>query len=127
MCKDSDLNSIFYSKRSMCFDTPQTLITRDSIISGANQKGLRNKVECQPVSGALVDLLLEKIKIYDLKIDDINEVIKTQSDIHGGTFIDINKTFYNKNNQLKSHFYKPICLLRHKRTAWLYQLTHRHC
>ena len=38
---------------------------------------------------------------------NINEVIKRQSDIHGGTFIDINKTFYNKNNQLKSLFYKP--------------------
>ena len=142
--------------------TPQTLIIGDSILSGVNQKGLRNKVECQPVSGASVDSLLEKIKIYDLKIfqniiiyvsgndasqnidieyieekyeqlvclikdknptiniylcsicprgdtcvDDINEVIKRQSAIHGGTFIDINKTFYNKNNQLKSHFYKP--------------------
>ena len=43
----------------------------------------------------------------DTCVDDINEVIKRQSDIHGGTFIDINKTFYNKNNQLKSHFYKP--------------------
>ena len=122
---------------------------------------MKNKVECQPVSGASVDLLLEKIKNYDLKIFqniiiyvsgndasqnidiedieekykqlvclikdknpniniylwsifprgdncvyDINEVIKGQSDIRGGTFIDINTTFYNKYNQLKSHFYK---------------------
>ena len=35
--------------------TPQTLIIGDSILSGVNQKGLRNKVDCQPVSGASVD------------------------------------------------------------------------
>ena len=39
--------------------TPQTLIIGDSILSGVKQKGLRNRVECQPVSGASVDLLLE--------------------------------------------------------------------
>ena len=140
----------------------QTLIIGDSILSGINQRGLRNKVECQPISGASVDLLLEKVQIYDLKkfqniiiyvsgndasqnidieyieekyeqlvcliknknstiniylcsicprgdtcVDDINDMIKRQSDIHGGTFIDIHKSFYNKFNQLKSHFYKP--------------------
>ena len=42
-----------------------------------------------------------------ISVDDINEVIKRQSDIHGGAIIDINKTFYNKYNQLKSQFYKP--------------------
>ena len=45
----------------------QTLIIGDSILSGINQRGLRNKVECQPISGASVDLLLEKVQIYDLK------------------------------------------------------------
>ena len=43
----------------------------------------------------------------DTCVDDINDMIKRQSDIHGGTFIDIHKSFYNKFNQLKSHFYKP--------------------
>ena len=35
--------------------TAQTLIIGDSIFPGVNQKGLRNKDECQPVSGASVD------------------------------------------------------------------------
>ena len=130
----------------------QTLIIGGSILSGINQRGLRNKVECQPVSGASVDLLLEKVQIYDLKksqniiiyvsgndasqnidieyieekyeqlvclikndiniylcsicpggdtcVDDINDMIKRQSDIHGGTFNDIHKSFFNKFNQL---------------------------
>ena len=43
----------------------------------------------------------------DTCVDDINEVLKRQRDIQGGTFIDINKTFYNIYNQLKSYFYKP--------------------
>ena len=113
---------------------------------------MRNKVECQPISGASVDLLLEKVQIYDLKksqniiiyvsgndasqninieyieekyeqlvcliendidiylcsicprgdtcVDDINDMIKRQSGIHGGTFNDIHKSFFNKFNQL---------------------------
>lgn len=45
----------------------RALIIGDSILSGINQKGLKNNVECQPISGATIDSLTEKLHIYDLK------------------------------------------------------------
>lgn len=43
----------------------------------------------------------------DTSVKDVNDMIKRQSEYHQGTFIDVHRTFYNKHNQLKSHFYKP--------------------
>ena len=43
----------------------------------------------------------------DTEVDNVNDVIKELSEIHNCVFVDINRTFYNKYNQLKSHFYKP--------------------
>ena len=45
----------------------KTLIIGDSILSGINKKGLNNDIECHPIPGATVDIVMEKIKIYDLK------------------------------------------------------------
>lgn len=55
-----------------------------------------------------------EIKIYlcsvcprgDTCVDEVNDMIKRQSEEHGGIFIDVHKTFYNKQNHLKSHFYQ---------------------
>ena len=139
-----------------------TLLIGDSILSGVNRKGLKRYVECQSIPGATIDVLLEKIKIYDIKnfdniiiyvsgndaaqnrdteyieekyeqlisfiksknptvtiflcnvcprgdtsVTDVNELIKRQSAVHETVFIDTCKNFYNKHEQLKSHFYKP--------------------
>lgn len=139
----------------------RTLFIGDSILSGIHQKGLKSKVDCQAIPGATIDILLEKVPIYDLKsfqniiiyvsgndasqnteieyaeekyeqlicmikeknpeikiylcsicprgdtcVNEVNDLIKRQSEVHGCIFIDIHKTFYNKQNQLKSHFYK---------------------
>ena len=65
----------------------------------------------------LICMIKEKnpeIKIYlcsicprgDTCVNEVNDLIKRQSEVHGCIFIDIHKTFYNKQNQLKSHFYK---------------------
>ena len=45
----------------------KTLLIGDSILSGINKKGLNKNVECHPISGATVDILADKIRIYDLK------------------------------------------------------------
>ena len=45
----------------------RTLFIGDSILSGINQKGLKSKVDCQAIPGATIDILLEKVPIYDLK------------------------------------------------------------
>ena len=45
----------------------KTLLIGDSILSGINKKGLNKNVECHPISGATVDILIDKIRIYDLK------------------------------------------------------------
>ena len=37
------------------------------ILSGINKKGLNKNVECYPISGATVDILMDKIQIFDLK------------------------------------------------------------
>ena len=50
--------------------TSKTLLIGDSILSGINKKGLNRNVECQSVSGATVDTLIDKIQIYDLKCFD---------------------------------------------------------
>ena len=144
---------------------PKTVLFGDSILLGINKKGLNRTVECHAISGASVDILLDKIRIFDLRcfeniviyvvgndasniktaydletieekyeqlinlireksaesniylcnmcprgdtsMSDINDMIERQSQHHQGTFTDVNKTFYNKYNQLKSHFYKP--------------------
>ena len=141
--------------------TAPTLFIGDSILSGVNHKGLKRNIECQSISGATVNTLLEKIKIYDLKnfqniiiyvggndasqkrdmeyveetyeqlintikgknpkitiylcnvcpcgdtnVTEVNELILRQSQVHGATYVDSNRNFYNKQKQLKSHFYK---------------------
>ena len=43
----------------------------------------------------------------DADVDNVNSVIKDLSDFHSCVFFDINKTFYNKYDEPKSHFYKP--------------------
>lgn len=57
----------------------------------------------------------EDIKIYlcsvcprgDTTVEGINEMIKRQCNFHEGIFIDTYSNFFNKHNQLKSHFYQP--------------------
>ena len=48
--------------------TAPTLLIGDSILSCVNRRGLKSNIECLPISGATVDTLSEKIKMYDLKI-----------------------------------------------------------
>ena len=142
---------------------PKTLLIGDSILSGISKRGLHKNVECHPIPGATVDILMDKIRIFDLKcfeniiiyvagndaaniktdldldtieekyeqfinfiqeksagikiylcslcpredisVEDINDMIKRQSQHHQGTFIDVYKTFHNKHNQLKTYFY----------------------
>ena len=66
----------------------------------------------------LITLIKEKnptINIYlcsicprgDADVDNANSVIIDLSDFHSCVFLDINKTFYNKYDEPKSHFYKP--------------------
>lgn len=150
------------NKTSQEQEVGSTLLLGDSILSGINRKGLKSNVECHSISGATVDMLLNKIKVYDLKnfrniiiyvsgndvsqkVDpeyieeryeslinyiksknstitiylcgicprgdiettEINELIQRQSQVHSAIYIDTNRNFYNKRNQLKSHFYKP--------------------
>lgn len=143
----------------------KTLIIGDSILSGISHKGLCKNIECHPYPGATVDILIDKIKIYDLKcfqniiiyvagndasnittdtdletleekyeqllygirdktteskiylcsvcprgdtsVKDINDMIMRQCNFHECIFIDVYNTFYDKHNQLKSHFYQP--------------------
>ena len=40
--------------------TAPTLLIGDSILSGVNHRGLKSNIECQPISGATVDTLLDK-------------------------------------------------------------------
>ena len=50
----------------------RTLIIGDSIISGINKKGLMSRVECQPVPGATIDSIIDKLQILDLiKFDNL--------------------------------------------------------
>ena len=50
----------------------RTLIIGDSIISGINKKGLMSRVECQPVPGATIDSIIDKLQIFDLiKFDNL--------------------------------------------------------
>ena len=44
----------------------KTLLIGDSLLSGVNGKGMKNFVHCQPVPGATIDKLKEKISMYDL-------------------------------------------------------------
>ena len=43
----------------------------------------------------------------DTDVDNVNDAIKELSEIHNCVYVDINKTLYNKYDQLKSNFYKP--------------------
>ena len=43
----------------------------------------------------------------DTDVVEVNDVIKQLSVTHSCIFVDINKTFYKKHDQLKVHFYKP--------------------
>ena len=50
----------------------RTLIIGDSIISGINKKRLMSGVECQPVPGATVDSVFDKLQIFYLtKFDNL--------------------------------------------------------
>ena len=44
----------------------KTRLIRDSLLSGVNGKGIKNKVHCQPIPGATIDKIKEKIMMYDL-------------------------------------------------------------
>ena len=155
-------NEVVRTETSQENRIPPTLLIGDSILSGVNRKGLKRSVECQPIPGATLEKLLEKIKIYDLKnfeniiiyvagndasqkkdieyieekyeqlinyiksknptvtiylcgvcprgdtsVIELNEVIKRLNEVHKTVFIDTFKNFYNKDKQLKAHFYKP--------------------
>ena len=43
----------------------------------------------------------------DTDVVEVNDVIKQLSETHSCIFVDINKTFYKKHDQLNVHFYKP--------------------
>ena len=43
----------------------------------------------------------------DTDVEDVNEVIKRLCEVHKVKCIDTNAGFYDKNQQLRSHFYKP--------------------
>ena len=80
---------------------------------------LGENVETEYIEEEKLFLLIKKknpaINIYlrsicprgDTDVDNVNDVIKELSEIHNCVYVDINKTFYNKYDQLKSHFYKP--------------------
>ena len=44
----------------------KTLLIGDSLLSGVNVKGLKNYVHCQPIPGATINKVKEKITMYDL-------------------------------------------------------------
>lgn len=46
---------------------PKTLLIGDSILSGISKRGLHRNVECHPIPGATVDILMDEIRIFDLK------------------------------------------------------------
>ena len=85
----------------------QTLIIGDSILSGINQRGLRNKVECQPISGASVDLLLEKVQIYDLK--KFQNIIIYVSGNDASQNIDI--------EYIEEKYEQLVCLIKNKNST----------
>lgn len=143
----------------------KTLLIGDSILKGINQKGLKNNTECHYYPGATIDILCDKIKIFNLtgfsnlviyvggnnaaqnsdsehyseyfeerleqliqyikgvnqecriylcnmcprgdtNVADINDVILRQCRIHNVNHIDTYKGFFDKHNQLRSHFYQ---------------------
>ena len=43
----------------------------------------------------------------DTDVEDVNDVIKRLCEVHKVKCIDTNSGFYDKNQQLRSHFYKP--------------------
>ena len=85
----------------------QTLIIGDYILSGINQRGLRNKVECQPISGASVDLLLEKVQIYDLK--KFQNIIIYVSGNDASQNIDI--------EYIEEKYEQLVCLIKNKNST----------
>ena len=42
------------------------IIIGDSILTGVNRKGLSPNTECQPYSGANIDIVFEKVQMFDL-------------------------------------------------------------
>ena len=60
-------NGVVRTETSQENQIPPTLLIGDSILAGVNRKGLKHSVECQPIPGATLSKLVEKIKIYDLK------------------------------------------------------------
>lgn len=60
------------SKQQNGHEQGRTLIIGDSIVSGINRKGLKNRVECHPVPGATIDAINNKLQIFDIsKFDNI--------------------------------------------------------
>ena len=45
----------------------KTLLIGTSFLAGINRKGLNKNIECNPIPGATVDILIDKIQIFDLK------------------------------------------------------------
>ena len=45
----------------------KTLLIGSSILSGINRKGLNKNIDCNPIPGATVDILIDKIQIFNLK------------------------------------------------------------
>ena len=45
----------------------KTLLIGSSILAGINRKGLNKNIERNPIPGATVDILIDKIQIFDLK------------------------------------------------------------
>lgn len=43
----------------------------------------------------------------DTSVTEISELIQRQSYLHGAMYIDTNRNLYNKQKQLKPHFFKP--------------------
>ena len=81
----------------------KTLLIGDSILSGINKKGLNKNVECHPISGATVDILMDKIQIYDLKCFE-NIIIYVAGNDSGNIKSDADfETVEEKYEQLLNH------------------------
>lgn len=139
----------------------RTLIIGDSILSGVNRKGLNTNVECQPIPGATIDMVIDKIHLFDLTkfdntvvyvggndssqhadpeffemkydqlishiktknpdcaiylctscprgdtdVTETNDMIQQLCDNDTVKCINTNAAFYDKDHQLRHHFYK---------------------
>lgn len=84
------------------------IIIGDSILTGVNRKGLAPNIECQPYSGANIDVVYEKVQMFDLsKFSDI-VIYVGGNDSSDNTDIEY---FEEKYEQLLHHIKNknPIC------------------